>query len=43
MKILEKDIGSKILVISQSNTFADISPQASETKDNYSTYMLRGM
>ena len=32
IKILEKNIGSKILVILPTNTFAYISPKARETK-----------
>ena len=33
IKILEENIGSKILDISHSNIFSDISPQAKETKN----------
>ena len=33
IKILEENIGSKILDIAHSNTLSDISPQARETKE----------
>ena len=34
IKIIEENIGSKILDIAHSNIFSDISPQARETKIN---------